>query len=189
MLLVPDIHTQHLILVAITPSLLRLEPSDLSRLLATDVPEIWPPEHWEAHVLDFIDKQCRETPSTIGWNRYVVLRSQRPVLVGTLGGFPRSATDVEIGYSILPPWQRRGIATEGVKALVTEIFRDARVNVISAQTFPHLVASVRVLEKCGFKHVGCGDDEGTIRYRLEPNRMLRQPGSSSRSPETQVDGP
>lgn len=162
-----DILTQRLRLAAITPDLLRLDKPDLSRLLHAEVPDLWPPEHWEPHVYEFIERQSHETPHAIGWNRYVVLRSRIPVLVGTLGGFPRTSMETEVGYSILTPWQGYGVATEGLRALVDEIFLTREVSAISAQTFPHLVASVRVLEKCGFRHVGRGDDEGTVRYRLE----------------------
>lgn len=161
-----DILTPRLRLAAITPDLLRLENSGLARHLDVEVPDLWPPEHWEPHVYDFIERQCLDTPHAIGWNRYVVLRSPLPVLVGTLGGFPRTSTETEVGYSILSPWQGQGVATEGLRAMINEIFRTTEVTSISAQTFPHLVGSVRVLEKCGFQQVGSGDDEGTIRYRL-----------------------
>lgn len=167
---IADILTARLRLAAITPDLLRLENSDLSRQLDAEVPDLWPPEHWEPHVFDFIERQCLDTPHAIGWNRYVVLRSPFPVLVGTLGGFPRTSTETEVGYSILSPWQRHGVATEGLRAVIDEIFRTTEVASIAAQTFPHLAGSVRVLEKCGFQHVGSGDDEAAIRYRLERAR-------------------
>lgn len=163
---VPDLLTQRLRLVAIASDLLRSEAHDLSRVLGADVPENWPPEHWEPHVFDFLDRQYRESPHTIGWNRYVVVRSPIPTLIGTLGGFPKTPTEAEIGYSILPPWQRQGLATEGLRAIIDEIFKVPSVTSISAQTFPHLTASVRVLEKSGFARAGNGDEEGTVRYRL-----------------------
>lgn len=169
----PDLLTQRLTLVAITPNLLRLDAPALSRLLNVDVPDLWPPEHWETHVFDFIEKQYRNAPHTIGWNRYVVLRLQNPTLIGTMGGFPKSETEAEIGYSILKKWQNRGLATEGIPALLNEVFRSDSVTAVSAQTFPHLVASVRVLEKCGFTHVGPGDEEGTVRYRLQRTAFLQ----------------
>jgi ribosomal-protein-alanine N-acetyltransferase len=166
-LLIPDLLTQRLRLVAITPNLLRLDPPQLSQLLNADVPNLWPPEHWEPHVFDFLEKQYIQAPHTIGWNRYVVLRSPQPTLIGTTGGFPKSETEAEIGYSILEPWQRQGFATEGLRAVMSEIFTILTVQSISAQTFPHLTASVRVLEKSAFQYAGNGDETGTIRYRLQ----------------------
>jgi ribosomal-protein-alanine N-acetyltransferase len=164
---VPDPLTQRLRLVAITSNLLRCDPAHLAGLLAAEVPQSWPPEHWEPHVFDFLESQYRASPHTIGWNRYVVLRSPTPTLIGTMGGFPKTETEAEVGYSILPFWQRQGLATEGLRAIMDEIFTVPSVTSISAQTFPHLSASVRVLEKSGFARAGDGDEEGTVRYRLQ----------------------
>jgi len=159
--------TPRLELVAISPDLARLAPAELSALLHARIPESWPPEHWEPHVFEFIAEQFRTAPHTVGWNRYMILRGAEPVMVGALGGFPRSKDEAEVGYSILPEWQKQGLATEGLRALIGEIFEQPEVETISAQTFPSLPASIRVLEKCGFMPAGNGDDEGTIRFRLE----------------------
>lgn len=161
-----DILTDRLRLVAITSSLMTMEPPILSRLLKAGVPDTWPPEHWEPHVFDFMRRQHLEHPETAGWNRYVLLRSAPAMLIGTLGGFLRSASEAEIGYSILAPWQRLGLATEGTRALIRKVFGTPSVLAISAQTLPHLIASRRVLEKCGLAFAGSGDEGGTIRYRI-----------------------
>jgi RimJ/RimL family protein N-acetyltransferase len=161
-----DILTKRLRLVVITPELMSMEPSVLRHLLHVDVPASWPPENWEPHVFDFMKQQRQSAPQTARWNRYVIDQTETPVLVGTVGGFPRTRTEAEIGYSILPPWQRRGLATESVRALLEEIFRDSSRQSVSAQTYPNLRASMRVLEKCGFQHAGEGDEVGTVRYRL-----------------------
>ena len=177
----PDLLTQRLTLVAITPSLLRLDAPQLARALNADVPGLWPPEHWEPHVFDFLERQYDRAPHTIAWNRYVLLRSQPGTLIGTIGGFPRNETEAEIGYSILGPWQRQGFATEALLAILNEISRTAAVETITAQTFPHLVASIRVLEKCGFAPAGAGDEEGTVRYRRTTPGFT--PGSLAASSE------
>jgi RimJ/RimL family protein N-acetyltransferase len=166
MSLLPDLRTQRLTLIAITQASLRLSNSDLSLHLAAEVPDIWPPEHWEPHVFDFFDKHYLEAPHTIAWNRYVVVHSPTPVVIGTIGGFPKTGAEAEIGYSLLEPWQRQGLATEALIAVLKEIFGDSRVHSICAQTFPHLLPSVRVLQKCGFQHVGSGEEEGSVLYRL-----------------------
>ena len=166
MSLLPDLRTQRLTLTAIMPASLRLSHSDLSRHLVAEVPAIWPPENWEPHVFDFFDKHYAQAPHTIAWNRYVIVHSPTPIVIGTIGGFPKSPCEVEVGYSILDPWQRQGLATEALIALMKEIFADSRVHTICAQTFPHLLPSVRVLEKCGFQHLGSGEEEGSLLYRL-----------------------
>lgn len=164
--MLPDILTERLRLVAITPRLMRVEPAALSVLLDAEVPSSWPPEHWELHVFDFIERQWLQTPWAAGWNRYVLFLGEHPVLIGTVGGFPRTQSEAEIGYSILSPWQRRGLATEGIRALMQEILTNERIETLTAQTLPNLIASIRVLEKSGFHPAGPGDEEGTVRYRI-----------------------
>jgi RimJ/RimL family protein N-acetyltransferase len=159
-----DILTPRLRLVAITTALLRLEGAELAEALGARVPDLWPPEHWEPHVFDFLEKQYRETPHTIGWNRYIVTREAPATLIGNVNGFPRTESEAEVGYSILKPWQGQGLATESLRGLLTEILQSAEVRAVSGQTFPHLVGSVRVMEKCGFVPAGSGYEEGTVRY-------------------------
>jgi len=36
---------------------------------------------------------------------------------------------------------------------------------VSAQTYPSLPESIKVMERCGMEFVGVGDDPGTVRYR------------------------
>lgn len=71
---------------------------------------------------------------------------------------------VEIGYSILPQHQRQGFATEAAAGLVRNAFTHSEVHGVVAETLPELVASIGVLEKCGFGFVGDGSEPGVIRY-------------------------
>lgn len=171
MLFTDDLFTPRLRLVAITPTLLRLANTELSTMLAVDVPKAWPPEHWEPHVLDLIETQLHKDPQTAGWSRILVLQEERPVAVGVLGGYAKMATEVEVGYSLLTPWHGQGLATEALTEQVAAIFRDGPgTQVIAAHTFPEMIASVRVLEKCGFREAGAGEEPGTVRYELRRAR-------------------
>jgi [ribosomal protein S5]-alanine N-acetyltransferase len=164
----PDILTSRLRLAPITTERMRADAAHsthFSDLIGAHVPPSWPPEHWEPHVFDFIEKQYAQYPHTIGWNRYVILRSG-PILIGTLGAFQRSETDAEIGYSILPPWQCIGFATEATLAHIAFLFENHPLETLTAHTFANLIASIRVMEKCGFQPDGVGDEAGTVRYRL-----------------------
>lgn len=161
-------------LVAITPEMLAAEQErdlqfhELQRLLGARVTEEWPPEHWEPHVYHLILKQYEEHPDTIGWNRYVLLEDEAgdgSTLIGTLGGFPKADGDVEIGYSTLPAFQRRGHATAAVKVLVEWLLGCKGVRSVSAQTLVRQPESVKVMERAGLRLVGPGDEPESVRYR------------------------
>ena len=169
-----DIVTPHLSLIAITPEMLNSERTNdhhrLGELLQSAIPTNWPPVDWEPHVLDFILAQFQQHPEQIGWHRYVIFRHPDGTrsLIGALGAFSKGVppSECEIGYSILPPFEGRGFATEGTRALIEYLRGDERINGIIAYTFPRLPASIRVMEKCGLIFDGKGEEAGTIRYRL-----------------------
>jgi RimJ/RimL family protein N-acetyltransferase len=172
-LLRDDIVTARLCLIAITPEMLLSEKHGdgyLGELIQCVVPANWPPEHWEPHVFDFLLAQLAEHPDQLGWPRYVgfVSPGGQRTLIGTLGAFtkPGRPFECEIGYSILPPYEGQGLATEGTKALIEYLRRDERLERVIAHTFPSLKGSVRVMEKCGMVFDGEGEEPGTVRYRL-----------------------
>jgi [ribosomal protein S5]-alanine N-acetyltransferase len=148
--------------------------SSLGSILDAQIPEEWPPEHWESHVLDYLLNLIATHPDSVGWVRYLLLRpgSSAPqasgrILIGTVGsGFPKPETgEAEVGYGILPSWQRRGFAPEALEALLPWLASQSQIRAFVAQTYPHLRGSIRVLEKCGFSPAGAGFEEGTILFR------------------------
>jgi RimJ/RimL family protein N-acetyltransferase len=167
-----DIVTPRLILSTITPETVRSEQANdkrLAELIGCAIPANWPHVHWEPHVFDFLLAQFEHHPEQIGWNRYIVFRHSYDsrTLIGTLGAFTKVApNEVEIGYSVLPQFEGRGLATEAAKALVEYLRTDERITSIIAHTFPSIPGSTRVMEKCGMIYDGEGEEAGTIRYRL-----------------------
>jgi RimJ/RimL family protein N-acetyltransferase len=166
-----DLKVGNLRLVAITPDMLAAEhgrdAAGLGGLLRAKLTEEWPPVDWEPHVYRIIQKQYDECPESFGWHRYVVLDGGwgSRTLVGAIGGFPRAQGDVEIGYSTLPGFQRRGFATAAAQTLVGWLLTLEGVRSVSAQTYPRTAESIKVMERCGMGFVGTGDDAGTVRYR------------------------
>ena len=80
----------------------------------------------------------------------MLAEAARPLAVGTAGyKGPPSGGVVEIGYSIVPSWRRRGRATETCRALVEAAWQRG-AEIIVAHTLPHLEASIGVLRKLGF---------------------------------------
>ncbi len=170
-MILDDILTPRLRLVAFSTPLLQADfGGDLPRfasLLGAQIPACWPPENWEPHCFDWIQNMAAHHPHIHRWNRYILLREPHPILLGTVGAFPRTDTEAEIGYGILPPWRRQRYATEAARALIGALFSSAGTQTITAQTFPHLIGSVRVMERCGMQPAGPGDEPGTVRYRLQ----------------------
>ena len=90
-----------------------------------------------------------------------------------LGSFkgPPVAGAVEIEYAVIPDQPGKGYATAAARALVEYAFRDAAVNRVLAHTLPDGVASQRVLQKSGFRHVGeVVDPEDGLVWRFEITR-------------------
>jgi [ribosomal protein S5]-alanine N-acetyltransferase len=152
--------TERLELVAADPRLARALASDqaeMGRLLGVRVPPEWPPELM-VHALEFLAQATERAPDAVGWWVWLIVLPADRVLIGSIGfkGPPDADGRVDIGYSVLDAWQRRGYASEAVGALVDWALADARVTHIIGETFPHLTASIRVLEKSGFRYVGVG---------------------------------
>lgn len=167
---IPDIHTARLRLIAITPAALDIQenfPHTLGALLDATIPSCWPNSNWEPHVYSFIRAQFRDHPHTIGWHRYILLPDGDALtLIGWLGSHPLGADEAEIGYVILEPWQNKGYATEAADALLGHLFH-CGLQRIRAQTFPHLTASLRVMQKCGMQPAGPGEEAGADCYAIE----------------------
>ena len=143
---------------------------ELGAILDAEVPEGWPHENWEPHVLDYLLDLFAVTPESSGWCRYLILRgTDKRTLIGTFGSsIPKPETgEAEIGYGLLPDWQRQGLAAEAVVAMLPWLETQRTIRAFVAQTFPHLRGSIRVLEKTGFQQVGPGFEDGAILFRRE----------------------
>lgn len=85
-------------------------------------------------------------------------------LVGN-GGWkvPPSDGIAEIGYAVAPSRQRRGIATEVVRRLITQA-REGKVSLVCAHTLAEENASTKVLKRLGFFKAGelTDPDEGPL---------------------------
>lgn len=162
------VETRRLRLVPITPELVQAEATGASALgeaLGAEIGADWPPEHWGPHVRAHILGQFMDHPDTVGWHRYMVLTGPPDRLVGCLGAFPCAAGDVEIGYSVVDSFQRRGLGTEAALAFVEWLLEQPSIHSVTAQSYVTTPASIKVMERCGMRRIGPGDQPGTVRYR------------------------
>lgn len=103
-------------------------------------------------------------------HRLVVERSTG-LVVGSIGLFwPPNEGTVEIGYGIVPSRRGLGYAPEAVRALVAHAYAAPEVRRVYATVETANPASVRVLEKSGFRRLGDGEEPGTARYEA-PNPL------------------
>ncbi|AKB81319.1 acetyltransferase, GNAT family [Methanosarcina barkeri 3] len=165
------INTERLYLLPATSELYLLELHDrqaFASALNAHVPEEWPPDQITPEVIeDFIGRiQARNRKL---WSFYWFLSQEspeQPVLIGSGGFLAHEDGTLEIGYSLLDAYQGRGYATEAVQSMTQWAFSSLKSNSIVAYTYPHLKASVRVLEKNGFIFKGEGPEKGTIAYEF-----------------------
>jgi RimJ/RimL family protein N-acetyltransferase len=165
--------SHRLTMIASTLEHIRTEldaPEKLSGLLDAQVSKAWPPGEYDRDALEFF-RACFEAggEAVVGWYGWYAVReavAESPrALVGAGGYFGPADSDgtLEIGYSVLPEWQRQGFATEMVESLVAHGFTFPATNLVIAHTFEANPASIAVLTRCGFRAAGVGR-EGALRF-------------------------
>jgi RimJ/RimL family protein N-acetyltransferase len=165
------IETARLVLLPATVQTLRAEKrgdhATLASLLSVEAPSAWPPDLYDDDAVSWSLRELEENPERGPWRTYYFVLKQGRTLVGA-GGYvsgPGEKGEVELGYSVLQAHQRQGYASEATAAMVARAFEEVGVNAVIAHTYPDLVASIGVLEKCGFCFDGGGEQEGVVRYR------------------------
>jgi RimJ/RimL family protein N-acetyltransferase len=63
----------------------------------------------------------------------------------------------EIGYLLRPDAWGKGIATESLTAILTHVFATRDIDAATADVDPRNTASIRVLEKLGFRKTGAAE--------------------------------
>jgi ribosomal-protein-alanine N-acetyltransferase len=168
------IETTRLRLIPASLSHVRAEIGDrvrFAQLLNAEVPDNWPPES-AADALPLFLSWLEASPDQVGWFGWYALLLKRPdsddpTLVGG-GGFlgPPADGEVQMGYSMLPQFQGRGMATEMVAGLVGWALNQTAVNCIVGETEWENPASVQVLKKLGFASRGATNAAGGMRFEL-----------------------
>ncbi|MEJ2385044.1 MAG: GNAT family N-acetyltransferase [Xanthomonadales bacterium] len=143
--------------------------SAFAEALGADIPPAWPPALFGGNVMRAVLAQL-DNPAEHGWSAWYLLdaESAPPVAIGMcqFKGRPDASGSVEISYAILDRYRSRGYATEAVARLVEWAFGHQNVVQVTAETFPHLRSSIRVLEKIGMVPAGAGSEYGVVRYAV-----------------------
>ena len=115
------LHTERLVLVALTPELARTALEDRPKLgcvLGGRVPETWPGADF-ARMLPRLARGTEQVSPGAESTRLLV-HTADGTLIGETGfhGPPDGSGTVEVVYSIVPAYRGRGLASEATRALI-----------------------------------------------------------------------
>ena len=146
-------------------------PGKLCLMLDATVSPAWPSGEYDRDAMEFFLSRFEEGGESVeGWYGWYALGpgngGASRALVGAGGYFGPPGEDgtVEIGYSVLPEWQRQGYASEIVRILLAHAFTFPMVSRVIAHTSADNAASIKVLLSAGFLIAGAGEDPGKLRY-------------------------
>ncbi|MGI5350084.1 GNAT family N-acetyltransferase [Streptomyces sp. CA-250714] len=98
-----------------------------------------------------------------GYGHRLVIERDTGLVVGSIGLFwPPTEGALEIGYGVVGSRRGRGYAAEATRALTEFAFTAPEVRTVFADVEPANPASLRVLEKAGFRRTAAQD--GVVRY-------------------------
>lgn len=160
------LRTKRLTLVPVQIDIVEAVLSDrldeCERLLGAKMPQPWPGRALIERAFSASLEGIRADPGARLWgDRIAITVGDEPRVIGSVvfHGKPTPEGVVEVGYGIEMNSQGLGLATEAVQAQVEWAFTIEGVRLVRATTPPWHKASVRVLEKCGFRNVGAEDHE------------------------------
>lgn len=110
------------------------------------------PEQSVGEVLALIRKVTKAAADNTGIN-WTIARPEDDALLGTIG-FWRLVPEhhrAEIGYGLHPSYWQQGLMSEALAAVLDFGFRTLRLHSVEANVNPHNAASIRLLEKHGFR--------------------------------------
>jgi [ribosomal protein S5]-alanine N-acetyltransferase len=174
------LRTSRLELVAATLSLIETELAGAAQLARSLDAEsgAWPPPLNDEKSLRWTAEKLRAHPEHAGFYIWYVVLTENHArrLVGLVAfkGPPDANGSVETGYSVVEEFQRRGIGTEATRALIEWAFQHPQIQEVTAETYPELHASLRVMQRCGMNSYGEGSEPRTVRYGIRKKQFQIQ---------------
>jgi len=158
---------QRIELVLLTPAYLRGEPVDLGFedphgfLVGAD------------YVIALRLADVEANPRIAPWLLRAIVDRETSAAVGFIGfhGAPDPRGMVEVGYEVLPAFRRRGYAREAL--VIMEVFAAREgARVVRASVSPENTASIALIERGGYIHVGEQIDEIDVRELVYEKMMV-----------------
>ncbi len=150
-----------------------LDPEAAAALLVGDRPAAarrtdatLPHDRPQPDLFEVLPSQAAASAETVPYGIWVMIERRSGTVIGDIGfmGPPDGDGAVEVGYSVVPGWRRRGIATEAGSALVAWALAQPGVTAVLAECDTRNVASIRTLERLGFRRTGTDDE--VMRWRI-----------------------
>lgn len=134
------------------------------------------PDNDLARMLPAYASSMETLPRIAGWGLWLVVFKRDRSVVGGIGfkGPPSKSGEVAVGYSVVRPHRRRGLAVEGTHALIRWAFVDARVSRVVAECQADNTASVGVLRRLRFQRLPDVSAAENIRWQLPRDLWWQQ---------------
>jgi RimJ/RimL family protein N-acetyltransferase len=107
-----------------------------------------------SEVRAFIEKQSGTVPGTRGtWYSLAITQQENGIMIGDVGlHFPEiESPQLEIGITLSPAFQRRGLAAEALEEVCRFVFSSLGKDRIYASVDPRNKPSIRLLERVGMR--------------------------------------
>jgi len=109
--------------------------------------------HTTEEACNYIQEKMLTQLERLGFSNYTMIRKSDQAKIGTCGLFDREGLNgVDIGYALLPEYEKQGYAFEAASRLKEAAFDDFLFTVLYAITTNDNVASQRILEKLGMQY-------------------------------------
>jgi [ribosomal protein S5]-alanine N-acetyltransferase len=107
-------------------------------------------------VLSMVRDRLRAHPAQEGWWTWLAILREGRQCVGSLGfgGPPDAEGTIMIGYATYPGFERRGLATEAVTALVGWALAQPLVHRVCASIPPGNTGALGVAQRVGMRQIG-----------------------------------
>ncbi|WP_163708774.1 GNAT family N-acetyltransferase [Mangrovibacterium lignilyticum] len=115
---------------------------------------------------NYIKERMLPQLERLGFGTYTMIRKSDQAKIGTCGLFDREGLNgVDIGYALLPEYERQGYVIEAAERIKQAAFDDFSFTVLYAITTHQNVASQRILEKLGMHY------ETVVRLEGDPEEL------------------
>ncbi|MCD7035349.1 GNAT family N-acetyltransferase [Metabacillus sp. GX 13764] len=131
------------------------DPQQLSIDLGLYIGEGFPNEDERKDLFPFLLESLQKG-NDAHWYGGLVIHQEDAAIIGCAGFLspPDVNGSIEIGYGIVPAYQRRGFATEIARALIKWSFEFSDVKSVTAAPSSSNAPSIRVMEKLGMQKTG-----------------------------------